>query len=901
MAQDRKRELSAICIYASSEDENYAGAELTHVAGAHSGRQRGWQSAKFSEYPQELGFRLDGEAGLNQLQILGHQSKTPTRVDVFVFSLAENGYGSHNPPAYHEATWKRLGYLTFSNNEGSKYKSRERKTVPLDTNAYYLKLVLHKNHQNKVNVYNQVGLISVAVLGEVHYAVNAHAPENGQLVLPPVRPAHHHQQPMEASPRQPQIARQQDIGPPPRYEEDNVYAMVSPPPAAKKRPQKGALPPIKPRDPSYPQSRSPNSYPQAGQTPTHRQAPEHVVGQNTYSEGQYENDWSAPQIQQGFQQPQSLGGLINYRSQRILEFEGFYLSRTRDLSAQKAQAIQTEDFDAAKAAKEQLVFLQTSADRIYELEQTKIRCIYDEDFEAATMAKTEMDQLSFRATEALTRVAQTGMNLSDALREVQQGQPRNRGRAKPQPQQQSDSVQSSGMNIGTSNPSTIGEEPKRHAFEDQPVQSKYAQMMAEQAEAKRRQEEVEPTEDPSAVESEPTSKKSVKKREAKPSTREDDEAESDDEGQRDHDSSADGSHNDNDPSAEEEDEDEEREEDEEEAKPRRTKTSAKPDEVPGEEQPHMNESQEPHFDIEHFEEWEKDVYFAIQDETGKENPEPPAEPLSRSEPISVDIQSGLGQYTTACLFSKRWKLRDAAIKVVSQFLSLYYTKHASALQIVNAVLKYIDMKGFGLLDPIQQVFFSACEFVTKVIDSRFDGASFSTCQSGVLNVLPRLVLRGGDATPKTREEALTVIFAIAASPIGADRVAMAMLAEPVDHDKRRMNSIPARVHVARLLVMQHLMNNHGLGRTMGVDSLMTRLLVPCLNNSSSEVRDLAVIVVGNIDDAKGPDVLRHLPQVKNPNTRAVIEDRLAHPTSDNEAAAPEPQEEKKVVKPKKKR
>ena len=46
----------------------------------------------------------------------------------------------------------------MSDNSKTGYKARELKSVHVDAVGQYLRLVIHKNHVNKYNTYNQVGL-----------------------------------------------------------------------------------------------------------------------------------------------------------------------------------------------------------------------------------------------------------------------------------------------------------------------------------------------------------------------------------------------------------------------------------------------------------------------------------------------------------------------------------------------------------------------------------------------------------------------------------------------------------------------------------------------------------------------------------------------------------------------
>lgn len=93
---------------------------------------------------------------MTQIQILSHQSKISSKIEIFV------GEG----PTYDSATFKRLGYLSLDSNERSNYNARELKTVFVDYVGKFLKLLINENHANKLNIYNQVGIIAVSVLGD---------------------------------------------------------------------------------------------------------------------------------------------------------------------------------------------------------------------------------------------------------------------------------------------------------------------------------------------------------------------------------------------------------------------------------------------------------------------------------------------------------------------------------------------------------------------------------------------------------------------------------------------------------------------------------------------------------------------------------------------------------------
>lgn len=84
-----------------------------------------------------------------QVQILSHQSKIATQIELFV------GHGD----SYESAHFRRLGYLSLNSNERSKYQARELKSVYVNAPGQYLRILVHKCYINEVNLFNQVRVI----------------------------------------------------------------------------------------------------------------------------------------------------------------------------------------------------------------------------------------------------------------------------------------------------------------------------------------------------------------------------------------------------------------------------------------------------------------------------------------------------------------------------------------------------------------------------------------------------------------------------------------------------------------------------------------------------------------------------------------------------------------------
>ena len=147
------KKLAFQVVYASGEDPEYPATELNF----HSPQTRGWQSQRFCEFPCELGVAfLDGVVNVSLVQLLSHQHKIATRVELFV------GVGDD----YLSSRFQRLGYMTLDSNEKSQFKARELKSVYIKARGNFLKLLLHRCYTNPLNLFSQVGLIAINALGQ---------------------------------------------------------------------------------------------------------------------------------------------------------------------------------------------------------------------------------------------------------------------------------------------------------------------------------------------------------------------------------------------------------------------------------------------------------------------------------------------------------------------------------------------------------------------------------------------------------------------------------------------------------------------------------------------------------------------------------------------------------------
>ena len=136
-------------VHVSSEDEEYSVRELLN----RTPFSRGWLSSRFCNYPQELLIEFPKPIKMREIQFLSHQYSIATRIEIYIL-----------PPQSEK--FKKIGYLSLDSNERSNFQARELKTVYTDYFCVRVKFNLLRCHNNSHNIYNQVGLIAISILGE---------------------------------------------------------------------------------------------------------------------------------------------------------------------------------------------------------------------------------------------------------------------------------------------------------------------------------------------------------------------------------------------------------------------------------------------------------------------------------------------------------------------------------------------------------------------------------------------------------------------------------------------------------------------------------------------------------------------------------------------------------------
>ena len=125
-------------------------------------KNNGWSSVRYCTYPQELLIQLCRPCRLRQINLVFHEYKIPSKIDLYYFF--PKTFSDFNLDI-DDLIFEKIGYIIPDTNMRSKYQAREFKKIFLNENVYYLKFVFYQNYNNLKNIFNQVSLISIQCFG----------------------------------------------------------------------------------------------------------------------------------------------------------------------------------------------------------------------------------------------------------------------------------------------------------------------------------------------------------------------------------------------------------------------------------------------------------------------------------------------------------------------------------------------------------------------------------------------------------------------------------------------------------------------------------------------------------------------------------------------------------------
>uniref|UniRef100_A0A8C7UTM1 Centrosomal protein of 104 kDa n=1 Tax=Oncorhynchus mykiss TaxID=8022 RepID=A0A8C7UTM1_ONCMY len=151
------RKIGFTLVSSSGHEDHFSAKELM----VHAPTVNGWRSARFCPYPQQVTLQLPERSRVRKLQLLAHQYLISGKIE---FHIGDRLLEADSPG--HSGHLRRLGYVSLSDNEKTGFKARELKSVHVDAIGTYLRITFHRNHVNCYNLYNQVALVAINVLGD---------------------------------------------------------------------------------------------------------------------------------------------------------------------------------------------------------------------------------------------------------------------------------------------------------------------------------------------------------------------------------------------------------------------------------------------------------------------------------------------------------------------------------------------------------------------------------------------------------------------------------------------------------------------------------------------------------------------------------------------------------------
>ncbi|XP_009868127.1 PREDICTED: centrosomal protein of 104 kDa [Apaloderma vittatum] len=149
--------INFVVVSSSGHEDGFSAKELM----VHAPTVKGWRSPRCCQYPQEIVLQLVERCRIRKLQLLAHQYMISSQVEFYVSESLPEYFAPYQSQRFH-----RLGYVPLSDNEKTDFKARELKSVYMDAVGQYVKLIFHKNYVNKYNLYGQVGLVAINIIGD---------------------------------------------------------------------------------------------------------------------------------------------------------------------------------------------------------------------------------------------------------------------------------------------------------------------------------------------------------------------------------------------------------------------------------------------------------------------------------------------------------------------------------------------------------------------------------------------------------------------------------------------------------------------------------------------------------------------------------------------------------------
>ena len=144
---------------------------INYLLEKNNNTQGGWVSNRYCVYPQEILIKFPSMVNIRQINVLVNESKIPKMIEfINCIPIGEknkfiinNNNNSRLIPS--EFMYENIGFIKLSSNIESNYKARELRKIYININTEYIKLKIHRNYTNNLNMFCQVGIVSLDFFG----------------------------------------------------------------------------------------------------------------------------------------------------------------------------------------------------------------------------------------------------------------------------------------------------------------------------------------------------------------------------------------------------------------------------------------------------------------------------------------------------------------------------------------------------------------------------------------------------------------------------------------------------------------------------------------------------------------------------------------------------------------
>lgn len=171
---EKDTKLNYKLIESSSEEEQHPLRELKKGLSG-----QGWQSSRFGQYPQYIYIQFSQPVLVKKIELVLHETNIPTMIKFYSYIPKHKDEYISN---YKEVKYDYIGFIKTDNNERSNFEYRESRKIYINSKSLFLKLELEKNHFNKFNLFNQIGLLKLDFFGDYLPYIGGNT-NNNKLIL----------------------------------------------------------------------------------------------------------------------------------------------------------------------------------------------------------------------------------------------------------------------------------------------------------------------------------------------------------------------------------------------------------------------------------------------------------------------------------------------------------------------------------------------------------------------------------------------------------------------------------------------------------------------------------------------------------------------------------------------